>query len=277
MNIGPRHASGPSGETHPSSSCGIFISQTVAQHICPCIRHQGWPCANLELAQIYAGFYWWTFVHFLWRIEFYPLKNGVGESGYMYMYGWIPSLFTWNYHNVVNRLCAVLCLVTQFCLTFCNPMSCSPPGSSVHGDSPGQNTGLGCHPLGEGIFPTQGSNPGLLHCRQTLPSEPPGKPKNTWVGSLSLLQGSQRMLEWVAYPFSRESLWPRNQTAVSCITAEFFTSWAAREAPLIGYIPVQNKKFKVWGKGDKRKKVFILSQETKFNQNPSSETKRNRT
>ena len=189
VNIGPRHASGPSGETHPSSSCGIFISQTVAQHICPCIRHQGWPCANLELAQIYAGFYWWTFVHFLWRIEFYPLKNGVGESGYMYMYGWIPSLFTWNYHNVVNRLCAVLCLVTQFCLTFCNPMSCSPPGSSVHGDSPGQNTGLGCHPLGEGIFPTQGSNPGLLHCRQTLPSEPPGKPKNTWVGSLCLLQG----------------------------------------------------------------------------------------
>ena len=58
------------------------------------------------------------------------------------------------------------------CLTLCNPMDCSLPGSSVHGDSPGMNTGVGCHALFQGIFPTQGSNPGLLHCRQTLLSEP---------------------------------------------------------------------------------------------------------
>ena len=45
---------------------------------------------------------------------------------------------------------------------------CSPPGSSVHGDSPGENTGVDCHALLQGIFPTQGSNPGLLHCRQIL-------------------------------------------------------------------------------------------------------------
>ena len=44
-------------------------------------------------------------------------------------------------------------------------MDCSPPGSSVHGDSPGKNTGVGCHALLQGIFPTQESNPGLLHCR----------------------------------------------------------------------------------------------------------------
>ena len=44
--------------------------------------------------------------------------------------------------------------------------SCSPPGSSVHGDSPAKNTGVGCHALLQGIFPTQGSNPGLPHCRQ---------------------------------------------------------------------------------------------------------------
>ena len=66
---------------------------------------------------------------------------------------------------------------------------CNLPGSSVHEDSPGKNTGVGCHALLQGIFPTQGSNPGLLHCSQILPSEPPGKPKNTRVGSLSLLQG----------------------------------------------------------------------------------------
>ena len=58
--------------------------------------------------------------------------------------------------------------VAQSCVTLCDPMDCSPPGSSVHGDSPGKNTGVGCHALLQGIFPTQGSNPGLLHCRRIL-------------------------------------------------------------------------------------------------------------
>ena len=42
---------------------------------------------------------------------------------------------------------AVLCLVTQTCLTICGSMACSPPESSVHGDTPGKNTGAGCHAL----------------------------------------------------------------------------------------------------------------------------------
>ena len=68
-----------------------------------------------------------------------------------------------------------LCLVAQSCPTLCNSMDCSPPGSSIHGDSSGKNTGVGCHALLQGIFPTQGSNTGLPHCRQILlPSEPPG-------------------------------------------------------------------------------------------------------
>ena len=57
----------------------------------------------------------------------------------------------------------VLCLVTQSCLTLC-----SPPGSSVHRDSSGKNTGVGCHALLQGIFPTQGSNSGFPHARQIL-------------------------------------------------------------------------------------------------------------
>ena len=126
-----------------------------------------------------------------------------------------------------------LSLAAQSCLTLCNPMDCSPPGSSVHGASPGKNTGVGCRALLQrkiprnqtqvsciagrlfttskplktvnesescsvvsdssrphglyspwnspgqntgmgslsllqGIFPTQGSNPGLPHCRQIL-------------------------------------------------------------------------------------------------------------
>ena len=58
---------------------------------------------------------------------------------------------------------AVLCLVSQSCLTLCNPMDCSPTGSSVLRDSLGKNTGMGCHALLQGIFPTQRSNPCLLH------------------------------------------------------------------------------------------------------------------
>ena len=57
-------------------------------------------------------------------------------------------------------------------------------------NSPGQNTGVGSLALLQGLFPTQGSNPGLPHCRRIfLPAEPQGKPKNSGVGSLSLLQG----------------------------------------------------------------------------------------
>ena len=125
-------------------------------------------------------------------------------------------------------------------------------------NSPGQNTQVGSLSPLHGIFPTQGSNPGLPHCRQILyqPSH----------------QGSPRILEWVAYPFSSGSSWPRNQpgspalqvdslpskppgkpknigvgslsllqwifltqesTRVSCIAGRFFTSWATREAQYI--------------------------------------------
>ena len=47
-------------------------------------------------------------------------------------------------------------------------------------------------------------------------------------------KGSPRILQWVAYPFSRGSSWPRNRTGVSCIVARFFTNWAVRES-IIGY------------------------------------------
>ena len=49
-----------------------------------------------------------------------------------------------------------------------NPTDCSPQGSSVHGDSPGKNAGVGGHALLQGIFPPQGSNLGLLNSRQIL-------------------------------------------------------------------------------------------------------------
>ena len=87
------------------------------------------------------------------------------------------------------HVCAVLRLVTQSCPTLCNPMDCSPPGSSVQRDSPGKNTEVGCHTLLQGIFPNQGSNPYLPHCRHSL-------------YGLSR-QGIPAILVWVADPFSR--------------------------------------------------------------------------
>ena len=64
---------------------------------------------------------------------------------------------------------------------FCDPVNCSPPGSSDHGDVPGKNTGVGCHALLQGIFLTQGWNTSLsylLHWNVgSLPlASPPGKP-----------------------------------------------------------------------------------------------------
>ena len=68
----------------------------------------------------------------------------------------------------------------HLCLTLCDPMDCSLPWSSIHGDSPGKNTGVDCHFLLQGIFPTQGLNPhllSLLHSQEgSLLLVPPGKP-----------------------------------------------------------------------------------------------------
>ena len=58
------------------------------------------------------------------------------------------------------------CVVTLSCPTLCDPVDHSPPSSCVHGDSPGKNTGMGCHAFLQVIFPTQELNQGLLHCRQ---------------------------------------------------------------------------------------------------------------
>ena len=111
---------------------------------------------------------------------------------------------------LLHLLCWRACLVTQSCLTLHDLMDCSPPGSSVHNDSPGKNTGVGCHALLQGVFPTKGVNVGLPHCRRIL-------------HHLSH-KGSPRILEWVAYPFSRGSFQPRNRSGVSCIAGRFFAN-----------------------------------------------------
>ena len=85
-------------------------------------------------------------------------------------------------------------------------------------NSPGQKNGVGSLTLLQGIFSIQGSNPGLLHCRQIL--------------YLLSHQGSPRILEWVTFPFSRGSSQPRDWIQVSCIAGGFVTCWATRVALL---------------------------------------------
>ena len=87
-------------------------------------------------------------------------------------------------------------------------------------NSPGQNTGVGSLSLLQGIFPIQGSNPDLPHCR--------------WILYQLSHQGGPRILEWVAYPFSSGSSQPRNRTGVSCIAGGFFTSWDTWEVSDLG-------------------------------------------
>ena len=100
----------------------------------------------------------------------------------------------------------------------CSVMSYSlqPHGLYSPWVSPGQNAGVGSCSFLQGIFSTQGLNPGLLHCR--------------WILYQLSHQGSPRKLEWVAYPFCSRSSWSRNWTRVSCIAGGFFTSWVTREA-----------------------------------------------
>ena len=91
-----------------------------------------------------------------------------------------------NPKNVQHSVSSV-----QLCPTLGDPVECNPLGFSVHGDSPGKNTRTDCHALLQEIFPTQGSNPGLLHCR--------------WILYHLSHQGSPRILEWAVYPFFRGS------------------------------------------------------------------------
>ena len=68
--------------------------------------------------------------------------RGYGEKGILLQCGWECTLIQ-PLRRPVQRFLAVLCLVAQLCLIFCDPKDCSLPGSSVHGDSPGKNTGVG--------------------------------------------------------------------------------------------------------------------------------------
>ena len=131
----------------------------------------------------------------------YPWKNKyafLSEYPVLFPHPWVLSCFS------LVRFFATIWIVTH------NP---SPqPKLSMGFSSQEYWSGLPC-PL-PGDLP----NPGIEPMSSALQAD-----------SLLSHQGSPRILDWVAYPFSRGSSWPRNCTGVSCITGRFFTSWATRE------------------------------------------------
>ena len=141
----------------------------------------------------------------------------------------------------------MLYLVTQSCPALCDPMDCSPPGSSVHRDSPGKNTGVCCHALLQGIFQSRDQTQvfctadGFFIVWATREGGGSG-----WlpVGSpLVKVAGCTRGMRTVIGAVSRDPCWwaayaPRNVgassqlwdgTRVSCIAGKFFTIWVTRK------------------------------------------------
>ena len=123
---------------------------------------------------------------------------------YIYIYTFFRFFSLIGHYNILNTVACKSLLVIYFiyssgvlyleykelCPTLCNPMDYSLSGSSVHGDSPGKNAGVGCHALLQEIFPTQGLNSDLPQCKQTL--------------YLLSHQGSPKILEWVAIHSSKD-------------------------------------------------------------------------
>ena len=100
-------------------------------------------------------------------------------------------------------------LVTQCVCLLCDPMDCSLPGSSVHGNLQARILEWVAMPHSRDL-PTQGLNPGLPCCR--------------WILYHLSHQGSPRILEWVAYPFSRGSSHPGIKPRSPTLQADFSLS-----------------------------------------------------
>ena len=156
--------------------------------------------------------------------------------------------------------CAVLCFVTQLCPTLCNTMDFNLPGSSVHGDSPGKSTGVGCQCPPPGDLPSpwmESRSPTLLV--HSLPSKPPGKPMNTGVGSLSFLQGifhtqksNQGLLQFRWFVYQLSYLESPDLICSQCI---FLPKWSMLFYSLLVFSMV----FSDISTSVKKKKIFLVN------------------
>ena len=136
----------------------------------------------------------------------------------------LPPFFMFILYNV-------LCWVAQSCPALCDPVGCSPPGSSVHGGSPGRNTGVGCYALLWGIFQPRDQTQISYTEADSLPSEPQGKPKSTETGSQLFSMGSSLAQEsnlsllhcrWILYQLSYQGSPPYVICTPNLVTCWYF-------------------------------------------------------
>ena len=134
--------------------------------------------------------------------------------------------------KIADGLCAWLCL------TLCDPLDCSPPGSSVHG----KNSGGGFHAL-HVIFLTQGLNLGLLHCRQILyllshQRSPGMKISRTQISSTYFREGRREG----GKEGGRERIWnkkkKRNDRLTESFKGQVFGQFGGFQIPSIRKAPV---------------------------------------
>ena len=153
------------------------------------------------------------------------------EKSQTWLSDWIELNWTELGTSAEFQISQAKFLLITFCssIRILNFSSLWPHGLYSSWNSPGRNTRVGSRSLLQGIFPTQGSNPGFSHCRQI-------------VYQLSH-RGSPRILEWAAYPFSRGSSQPRSQTRVCALQAD---SLPAELQGKPQFITLQNKNSSVF-------------------------------
>ena len=108
---------------------------------------------RLKLEAVWEGY---KLNHFLYKQKWFLKNIPYSENFRVCVYNSLENAQPYfsNYHAVQTFSKHVRAKSLQFCLTLCDPTNCSLPGSSVHRDSPGKNTGMDCHALLQGIFPT---------------------------------------------------------------------------------------------------------------------------
>ena len=151
------------GSVGPHTSLGLLW--TCCSKLCPCFV-QSWPQVLSKLSRAPSPFPMpWTsssVVHGLQHARLSPCTSSYVSVSALdgLIHCILGGRLSWCDHfffkiNFYWSMC--MCMPSHFSLVqLCNPMDYSLPGSSVRGDSPGKNTGVGCHALFQGIFPTQG-------------------------------------------------------------------------------------------------------------------------
>ena len=133
----------------------------------------------------------------------------------------LPSLriLIWSFTYVgifIHTECGIISeLIVQNSLVYQITFSSFISPGILSWNSPGQNTRVGSLSLFQGIFLTQGLNLGLSHCQ--------------WILYQLSHKGSPKILEWVAYPFSSRSSWPRNRTRSPALQADSLPTELSRK------------------------------------------------